>query len=74
MADLNEQINKDAELQKIINAVDDRNFYIVGGYVRDALKGKRSDDIDVIFTDIDAQKAARKLAQKLDGHFVVLDE
>jgi len=74
MIDLNKQLNKDLELQKIIKAIGNQKFYIVGGYIRDALRGKISNDIDVIFEDTDARQAAEKLSDELNGHFVVLDE
>ena len=49
--------------------------YLVGGYVRDFLMGKRGDDLkDRDIAIKGAECFAKKLAQKLDATFITLDE
>lgn len=47
--------------------------YIVGGSVRDALRGRAMRDLDIA-VDRDAMPFARRLADALGGHFVALDD
>ncbi len=48
--------------------------YLVGGSVRDALLGRKSDYFDLDFVlPVNAVKTARKIAQVCDGGFVLLD-
>ena len=47
--------------------------YIVGGYVRDGLIGKRSFDIDVVVSG-NALDITKQVADALNGRFVPLDE
>ena len=47
--------------------------YVVGGAVRDALLNRVVKELDFIVPD-DAIKHARKIADKLDGAFYVLDQ
>ncbi len=46
--------------------------YLVGGYVRDLLLGRQSNDIDIAVCG-DAVALARQMADDLHGHFVLLD-
>lgn len=48
------------------------DVWLVGGYVRDALLGRSSLDVDLI-TAGDPAPLGRAIAQDLKGHFVVLD-
>ena len=48
------------------------DVWLVGGYVRDQLAGRRTNDLDVIVPD-GAIRLARALADALSGHFFVLD-
>jgi len=63
----NHQYNLLLELSKY----DD--VFIVGGYVRDLLLGKNSNDIDVLAMK-NAKEIAIELADKYGGSFIVLDE
>ena len=47
--------------------------YLVGGFVRDALLGRDTADIDIA-VDTDVLKIAPQLADSLQGKFVLLDE
>ncbi|MBN2462630.1 MAG: HD domain-containing protein [Dehalococcoidia bacterium] len=47
--------------------------YVVGGFVRDWLLGRETADIDIT-VDGDALDIARKVAQAIDGKYVLLDE
>jgi tRNA nucleotidyltransferase/poly(A) polymerase len=49
------------------------DVWLVGGYVRDQLAGRRTNDLDVIVSD-GAIRLARALADALSGHFFVLDD
>ena len=54
-------------------------MYLVGGYLRDIFSGKSTKenlpkDIDFAFLGDSAIQFARTLADKLNGHFVLLDE
>jgi len=54
-------------------------LYLVGGYLRDIFSGKSTKenlpkDIDFAFLGDSAIQFARTLADKLNGHFVLLDE
>ncbi|MBI2759939.1 MAG: CCA tRNA nucleotidyltransferase [Chloroflexi bacterium] len=54
-------------LATAINAVaDGGDLFVVGGFVRDCLLGRPSQDIDVVTTD-DPARVARRLAARLDG-------
>jgi poly(A) polymerase len=46
--------------------------YLVGGYVRDALLGKGTQDVDIAISG-DAMAIAKEIALELDGKFVLLD-
>ena len=47
--------------------------YLVGGYVRDALLGRSTQDIDIAVSG-DATAVAKEIAAHLDGKFVLLDD
>lgn len=49
------------------------NAYIVGGFVRDLFLDKTSPDIDLILCDVDVESFSKKLAEKLNAHFIELD-
>ena len=51
-----------------------QEIYLVGGAVRDALLNKETYDKDIIVADEDAKEFSIKLAKKLDGVFIPLDE
>ncbi len=48
-------------------------FYLVGGWVRDGLLGRSSQDIDLAVSG-EAESLAREVAQEFRGKFVLLDE
>lgn len=47
--------------------------YIVGGFIRDSLLGRGSDDVDIAVR-ADSKDVSREIAGRLDGKFVPLDE
>ncbi|HEY41650.1 MAG TPA: CCA tRNA nucleotidyltransferase [Dehalococcoidia bacterium] len=47
--------------------------YLVGGFVRDTLLGRTTLDIDIVVT-ADAPEVARRVADGLDGKYILLDE
>lgn len=61
-------------LGKVSNFITRQNIngYIVGGYVRDALLGRPTRDIDIAIPE--ALEIAKKLAKALDGKFIALDK
>lgn len=46
--------------------------YLVGGYVRDFLMGRKSTDRDIVIKD--AEEFAKELAKKYDATFITLDD
>jgi poly(A) polymerase len=70
-----EQVNLTTVLDKVYNllALQGKQGYIVGGFIRDWLLGKETNDVDIA-VDGDAIDTARKVAQALEGKFVLLDE
>ncbi len=63
---------------KILNVirpyVNNRQIYIVGGYLRDLVLGKNSSDIDIVTLSNDTKEFAEELTENLHAHFVPLDE
>ena len=47
--------------------------YIVGGFIRDRLLGRKTNDVDIAVSG-DALAIARKVAKELGGKFVLLDD
>ena len=47
--------------------------YLVGGFVRDGLRGRATEDIDLVLAG-EAGDTARRVADALGGSFVPLDE
>jgi len=70
-----EQVNLTTVLDKVYNllALQGKQGYVVGGFIRDWLLGKETNDVDIA-VDGDAIDTARKVAQALEGKFVLLDE
>lgn len=66
-------IKNDSIIKKIIPLLKDYNFYLVGGYIRDAFWGKSSTDRDLIIECPDIKELARKIADFLNAHFIELD-
>src|SRR5512136_2885974 len=67
---------KEASLLKRIRALlptADVNAYLVGGWVRDHLLGRKTRDIDIA-VGVSAPEFARRAAATLGGHYVLLDE
>ena len=69
------QAREDTRLSKVMAFLYEQNVrsYIVGGYVRDILLGRGSQDVDIAVIG-DAPDVARKLANNLGGSYVLLDE
>ena len=70
-------IDKDllAILVRISTILNRKNYpaYIVGGFVRDCLLGRKTDDIDIAVKG-DALSIAQEVARALDGKYVLLDK
>jgi len=66
---------KEASLLKRIRGLlpGSADSYLVGGYIRDTLLGRKTRDIDVA-VGVSAPGFAREVAAALDGHYVLLDE
>ena len=67
---------KEASLLKRIRGLlpgGDVDAYLVGGYIRDTLLGRKTRDIDIA-VGASATDVARVVAAALDGHYVLLDE
>ncbi len=67
---------KEASLLKRIRGLlptADVDAYLVGGWVRDHLLGRKTRDIDIA-VGVSAPDFARQAAAALDGHYVLLDE
>ncbi len=62
-------------LLKISAILNQQNYpaYVVGGFVRDWLLGKKTDDIDIAVKG-DALRIAREVAGAIEGKYVLLDE
>lgn len=67
---------KEASLLKKVRGLlpsADVEVYLVGGWVRDHLLGRKTRDIDIAL-GVSAPEFARLAAAALDGHYVLLDE
>ncbi len=68
---------RDPDVRRVLDTVyklkRDRDVYLVGGFVRDALMGRASHDIDLMVPP-PATPLARKLADTLSAAFFPLDE
>jgi putative nucleotidyltransferase with HDIG domain len=61
-------------LEKLIACLaKEKQIYLVGGAVRDAILGRESHDLDFVMLE-DAGQMARKVANDLKGSFYMLDE
>jgi len=67
-------IKNDTVIKEIKPLLDGYNVYLVGGFVRDALLGEISPDKDIIVECDNIKRLAKSMAEKLDAHFVPLDE
>jgi tRNA nucleotidyltransferase/poly(A) polymerase len=54
-------------------ATQKRQGYIVGGFIRDRLLKRKTNDIDIAVSG-DAVTTARKVAKEIGGTFVLLDD
>ena len=68
-----EIIEKDEVLNLIKPYIDDKEAYIVGGFVRDVFMNKKSPDRDLIICNCDVKDFSKKLADELNAHFIELD-
>ncbi len=73
--------NENATIRLVLDAASNHGvkLYLVGGYLRDIFSGKAAkdnlpNDIDFAFQGDSAIQFAKVLADKLNGHFVLLDE
>jgi len=67
---------KEASLIKRIRCLlptNDVDAYLVGGWIRDHLLGRKTRDVDIA-VGVSAPEFARQAAATLDGHYVLLDE
>ena len=69
------QINLPATIDKIsrLLTLQGRHGYIVGGFIRDLLLGRKTNDIDIAVSG-PAITIAREIAREIGGKFVPLDE
>jgi poly(A) polymerase len=67
--------NLPATLAKISHllAIQEKQGYIVGGFIRDWLLGRKTNDIDIAVSG-DAITIAREVAEEIGGKFVLLDD
>lgn len=70
---LQKKFLSDPVIKWVFNAANELNVegYLIGGYVRDIIRGKRSNDRDFVFKD-NVEYIAKKTAQKFNATFVVL--
>src|SRR4030042_5169032 len=61
-----------AKISRLL-ATQKKQGYIVGGFVRDLLLKRKTDDIDIAVSG-DASTVARKVAKEIGGKFVLLDD
>ena len=68
-------VNLAATLAKISDLLDiqNRQGYIVGGFIRDWFLGRKTNDIDIAVSG-DAVTIAREVAGEIGGKFVLLDD
>lgn len=64
---------KHADVLSRLHYTQDKNIYLVGGVVRDALLYKSARDLDVV-VEGDALMLGRELARETEGIFVLLDQ
>lgn len=74
MINFEENIKNNKILNLIKPHIHKKKVYVVGGYLRDLALGKTSCDIDLVTVDTDAKELGVLLSEKLDAHFVSLDE
>ncbi len=73
MDKLIEIIENDEVIKLIKPFLRDKEAYIVGGFVRDIIMGKKSPDRDLIICDCDVKNFSKQLADSINGHFIELD-
>jgi poly(A) polymerase len=61
-----------AKISRLL-ATQKKQGYIVGGFVRDLLLKRKTNDVDIAVSD-DATTIARKVAKEIGGKFVLLDD
>ena len=66
-------IEKDEVLNLIKPYLQDKEAYIVGGFIRDVLTDKKSPDRDLIICNCDVKEFSKQLADNLNAHFIELD-
>ena len=70
---IKEKINNDEILKSILPILKKYNTYLVGGYVRDLLLNKTTNDRDIVIFDEKAKNLAFEIQKQLEGYFVELD-
>lgn len=69
---------KKIKTDKILNQINvenkDYNLYLVGGFLRDTILNKDSFDRDLIIENTSAYEFSKDLADRLQGHFIILDQ
>ena len=67
IADLRERVRRLPGMERLLPALEGLPpTYLVGGAVRDLLRGSRAVDVDIA-VEGDARSVARTLAERLDG-------
>ena len=74
MNNFEEYIKNNKILNLIQPHLQNKQTYIVGGYLRDVILGRESSDIDIVTFLEDSKTVAQKLAKNLKAYLVTLDE
>ncbi len=72
--DLRETLNNNEVLSMLRPLLRGQKVYLVGGFLRDCLLGRRSCDIDFVAESGCSERLAKNIADSIHGHFVVLDD
>ena len=67
------EIENDEVIKAIKPFLNNKEAYIIGGFVRDILMNKKSPDRDLILCNCDVEKFSKDLADKLNAHYIELD-
>ncbi|MBQ9245685.1 CCA tRNA nucleotidyltransferase [bacterium] len=66
-------IENDEVIKQIRPYLKDIEAYLIGGFVRDMIMNKKSPDRDLIVCNCDIKNFSKNLADKLNAHFIELD-
>lgn len=69
-----DKITENTIITELMPYLANTQTYLVGGFLRDFFLGKESCDIDFVVPKGEARALAIKMAERMDAHFVALDE